>query len=252
MHVRNAVVLVSAGLLCLPFFCCQFQWSLRISEPFESNMRGVLPESYEHIAIGSSFRSTHVIETRKKIALNVLTDELGQRNISCPPDTKPIYNSPGSSISSRHKIPALCHLPDVQESLCDQQYLWAFPCMESPRRSLLLLTDWLQNITKSFHSCTWCRITVSLSLLSRQICGAFCFFMNMVESMRISTPSQCHSNHQQLFKWMMKCMRLVIYRAAQHLTSWHQCHDIPFHSLPCIKHCMSYYSYQIQATTVRR
>jgi mannosyltransferase OCH1-like enzyme len=108
MRVRNAVVLVSAGLLCLPFFCCQFQWSLRISEPLESNMRAVFPELYEHVATGS-FRPTRSTGSRKKIALDELTGELGQKNVSCPPDTRPIYNSPGANISSRHKIPLVIH-----------------------------------------------------------------------------------------------------------------------------------------------
>mmetsp|Transcript_31848 Transcript_31848/g.52501 ORF Transcript_31848/g.52501 Transcript_31848/m.52501 type:complete len:369 (-) Transcript_31848:45-1151(-) len=50
---------------------------------------------------------------RERIPLDILTDERGQ-NISCPPNTRPVFNSPGTSTSTStnhftYKIPLVIH-----------------------------------------------------------------------------------------------------------------------------------------------
>lgn len=106
MRGSNAV-LVSAWLLCLPCLWCQFRSSLRISELSVSNMEAIFPE-YREGARASSSRSKRSTHRRKTIPLDVLTDELGQ-NITCPPDTKAVFNSPGNKFWSMHKIPLVIH-----------------------------------------------------------------------------------------------------------------------------------------------
>jgi len=60
---------------------------------------------------------------RRLIPLDVLTDEVGQ-NVPCPPNTKPILNSPGtiSNHSAHYKIPLVIHQTCRSRCVTDEFY----------------------------------------------------------------------------------------------------------------------------------
>ncbi|KAI2503791.1 glycosyltransferase [Fragilaria crotonensis] len=117
---RN-VVLVAAGLVLLSLLRLEFLSSLRVPEPFESNVHAVLPDNNEGV-VRRSLGSTQSAGGRKQIPLDLLTDEQGQQNISCPPDTKPIFNSPVANFKSNHRITLVIHQTFKSRCVTDDVY----------------------------------------------------------------------------------------------------------------------------------
>lgn len=110
MRGRNVIV-VMGGVVLLSLLRLEFQLSLRISEPFVApNMHAVLPVQNDGVGgHGGRLGSRQTAGGRKQIHLDELTAAHRQSEISCPPNTTPIFNSPGTNFSSHHTIPLVIH-----------------------------------------------------------------------------------------------------------------------------------------------
>ena len=61
---------------------------------------------------------------RRLMPLDILTDEKGQ-NAPCPPNTRPIFNSPGTNHSANYKIPLVIHQTCKSRCVTDEFYALA-------------------------------------------------------------------------------------------------------------------------------
>ena len=121
MATTRAIV-VAAGLLTLLVRCLEFLNCCRISDSFISRPVGFSPDYIiGDGAITGTLGSLKSKKVRKRIPLDVLTGEQGQ-NVSCPPNTKPIFNNPGTKVSPTFKIPFVIHQTFKSRCVTDDLY----------------------------------------------------------------------------------------------------------------------------------
>ncbi|KAI2492611.1 glycosyltransferase [Fragilaria crotonensis] len=126
MVLIAGVVVLAASLLWLEFLA-----SLHASNFYGSCLPLLSPNENSGVVNSSSTRSnianpvgwTQGAQGRKKIALDELTDEKGQ-NVSCPPNTQPIFNNPipSTNFSSNYKIPFVIHQTFKTRCVTDDFY----------------------------------------------------------------------------------------------------------------------------------
>ena len=109
MAPNTVLVLVLVAALCSWVL---FQNSLLIASVSLSNVQ-ILP-AQEQLQNKLSFR-------RRLIPLDILTDEKGQ-NVPCPPNTRAIFNSPGTNYSANYKIPLVIHQTCKSRCVTDEFY----------------------------------------------------------------------------------------------------------------------------------
>ena len=123
---RTTVIVLVAAVLTFLLRSLEFLSCCHISDSFVWSAAGLSPDD-----IGGDRDSVNTgnlglpksAEVRKRIPLHVLTGEQGQ-NVSCPPNTKPIFNSPGINVnaSSSYKIPFVIHQTFKSRCVSDEFY----------------------------------------------------------------------------------------------------------------------------------
>jgi hypothetical protein len=82
-------------------------------------------ERIDHDGVGRHcvrLGSTQIPGRRKQIHLDELIAAHGQSNTTCPPITRPIFNSPGTNFSSHHTIPLVIHQTCKSRCVTDDVY----------------------------------------------------------------------------------------------------------------------------------
>ena len=121
---RTRVIVVVVWFVILLFRCLEFLAFYGVSDFILSKNAGLSPDystGVGAIADKLGLAPTTDSDVRKLIPLDMLTDGKEQ-DVSCPPNTKPIFNNPGTYVSSRHKIPFVIHQTFKSRCVTDDFY----------------------------------------------------------------------------------------------------------------------------------
>ena len=123
---RTTVIVLVAAELTLMLRCLEYLSCCHISDSFVWSAAGLLPDYIggdRDSVITGNLVLLKSAKVRKRISLDVLTGEQGQ-NVSCPPNTKPIFNNPGINVnaSSSYKIPFVIHQTFKSRCVSDEFY----------------------------------------------------------------------------------------------------------------------------------
>ena len=122
-------MLIAGVLLAVSLLWLENLASLHASSIYRSSLPGWSPDESTGVVDSNSNVTDRVgwiqsTQDRKNIPLDVLTDEQGQ-NVSCPPNTKPIFNNPlpdTNNSSSNYKIPFVIHQTFKTRCVTDDFY----------------------------------------------------------------------------------------------------------------------------------
>ena len=121
---RIRVFVLVAGFAILLLRCIEILGFCRVWDNSLSNDVGSSTYYSSGVgAIGIKLGLAPTTDARKLIPLDLLTDEQGQ-NVSCPPNTKPIFNNPSTSLYlySTYKIPLVIHQTFKTRCVTDDFY----------------------------------------------------------------------------------------------------------------------------------